>query len=126
MDVADFISKDFTYAIIGASNNQEKYGYKVTKDLKEAGYVVVPVNPKGGELFGLRTVTGLAAIDRHVDVVVFVVPPSVTVSVLHEVLALGITKVWMQPGSESQEAIAFCEQHGIDCVHDMCIMVQRS
>jgi predicted CoA-binding protein len=29
------INKDFLYAVVGASNNEEKYGYKVFKDLLE-------------------------------------------------------------------------------------------
>lgn len=125
MDIDEFINKGFTYAIVGASADEGKYGYKVTKDFSEAGYDVIPVNPKGGEVLGLRMAMGLAAIGRRVDVVVFVVPPSVTESVVHEVLALGITRVWMQPGSESDAAVAFCEEHGIACMHGLCIMVER-
>ncbi len=40
------ISKDYTYALVGASNTPEKYGYKVFKDLLEKGYYIFPVNPK--------------------------------------------------------------------------------
>ncbi|MBU0625936.1 CoA-binding protein [Patescibacteria group bacterium] len=31
----------------------------------------------------------------------------------------------MQPGSESDRAIAYCEMNGIECVHDACIMIDR-
>ncbi|MDH5439134.1 MAG: CoA-binding protein [Candidatus Bathyarchaeota archaeon] len=42
-----------------------------------------------------------------------------------ELGALGITKVWMQPGSESEKAIEYCEANGIDVVYGVCIMVER-
>ncbi len=124
------ISNDNTYAIVGASSSHEKYGYKVLKDLKEAGYNVVPINPKGGEILGLEVFTSLEEYlesdsQNEIDVVVFIVPPKVTESVLKQVKELGIDRVWMQPGSESEEAIQFCEDNGIDCVHNSCIMVQR-
>jgi len=54
-----------------------------------------------------------------------VVPPEVTEMVLTEVKMLGIKKVWMQPGSESAHAIAYCKANGIECVHDACIMLER-
>lgn len=126
MDISDFISKEYTYAVVGASANEEKYGFKVTQDLKEGGYDVIPVNPKGGSLLGLRMAEGLGSVGRRVDVVVLVVPPSVAASVVREVVALGITKVWFQPGSESEAALAFCEEHGVACVHGLCIMLERS
>jgi len=31
----------------------------------------------------------------------------------------------MQPGSESEKAIEYCIQNGMEVVHGVCIMVQR-
>jgi predicted CoA-binding protein len=38
---------------------------------------------------------------------------------------LGLKRIWMQPGAESQEAIAFCREHGIEVVYHACAMVHR-
>ena len=38
---------------------------------------------------------------------------------------LGITKVWMQPGSSSFDAIQYCEDNNIDCMHDVCVMLNK-
>ncbi|NOY06371.1 MAG: CoA-binding protein, partial [Chlorobi bacterium] len=35
----------------------------------------------------------------------------------------GIRRIWMQQGAESEEAIRFCEEHGINVVHGECIMM---
>jgi len=38
---------------------------------------------------------------------------------------LGIRKVWMQPGSESETALNFCKENSIEVVHGVCVMVER-
>jgi predicted CoA-binding protein len=39
---------------------------------------------------------------------------------------LGITKIWMQPISESETAIKFCGENGIDVVYGVCVMTERA
>lgn len=119
------IDKNFTYAIVGASNNPDKYGNKVLLDLKNSGYKVVPINPKETEIAGLKAHQKLSQFEGKFDVVVFVVPPNVTELVLEEVLKLGIKNIWMQPGSESSKAVSFCEKHKINHIYNACIMVNR-
>ena len=51
--------------------------------LRLAGYGgrVVPVNPKGGTIFGYEAVTSIAAIDPPVDLAVIVIRPDAIVEV---------------------------------------------
>ena len=46
------IEKENLIVIMGVSNNTEKYGYKIFKDLLSAGYRVKGINPKGGQTLG--------------------------------------------------------------------------
>ena len=124
------INPDYVYAIVGASNHREKYGYKVLIDFREGGYKVIPINPNAKEICGLKVYPTLSNYyDKNagekIDIVVFVVPAPVTEYVLKEVRKLGIAKVWLQPGSESPQAIKYCEDNKINCAHNMCIMVMR-
>ncbi|RLC71720.1 MAG: CoA-binding protein, partial [Chloroflexi bacterium] len=59
------------------------------------------------------------------DVVDIVVPPALTEKVVRQVHELGLPRVWMQPGSESEEAVRFCEEHGIAVIHDACAMINK-
>jgi len=59
------------------------------------------------------------------DVIDLVVPPKVPEHVVKTCKKLGIKKVWMQPGSESETAINFCRENGMDVVHGVCIMKER-
>jgi len=119
------VDKKNVIAIVGASRNPEKYGHRVYKDLKQAGYKVYPVNPNTDEVLGDKCYPNLKSLPQKPDVVDIVVQPSITEQIVQECMQLGITMVWMQPGSESEKAIKFCNENNIQVVHGECIMVQR-
>jgi len=122
--IAAFINKR-VWAIVGASHDPAKFGNKIVRDLHNAGYIVYPVNPKGGEIEGVKVYPSLADLPEEPDVVDIVVPPTVTEKVVRQVKALGLPRVWMQPGSESEDAVRFCEENGIAVVHDACAMISK-
>ena len=123
--IREFLDKRNTFAVVGASRNPEKYGHQVYKDLKEAGYKVYPVNPSTDQILGDKCYPSLEYLPAKPDVVDVVVPPKITERIVRTCKKLVITKVWMQPGSESESAIEFCDDNGIDTIHSICIMVER-
>ena len=123
--IKKFLDKKNTFAVVGASRNSKKYGYQLYKDLKEAGYEVYPVNPKAEEILGDKCYPGLEYLPTKPDVVDIVVPPRVTEEIVRTCKRLGITKIWMQPGSESEAAIRFCDNNNIEVVHSVCVMIER-
>ena len=120
-----FLNKKNVFAVVGASRNRQKYGYQVYRDLKNADYKVYPVNPNADEILGDRCYPSLENLPTNPDVINVVVPPKVTERIVKTCRKLGITKVWMQPGSESEMAIKFCDKNGIDVVHGVCVMIER-
>ncbi|MEM2147298.1 MAG: CoA-binding protein [Candidatus Bathyarchaeia archaeon] len=121
-----FLDKRNVFAVVGASRDPKKYGYQVYKDLKSAGYRVYAVNPNTPEILGDKCYPSIENLPVKPDVVNVVVPPKVTETVVKTCKKLGITKVWMQPGSESENAIRFCEENGIDVVYGACVMMERA
>lgn len=119
------INKNFSYAVVGASNTKEKYWYKVFKDLLDEGYKVLPINPSEKEILWIKVYPSLSEVKKNIDIVVFVTQPAITEKILEEVKMLGIKNVWLQPGAESKNAIEFCKNNSIECIHDACIMIQR-
>ncbi len=113
------------WAVIGVSTDREKYGNKIYLDLREAGYRVYAVNPKLSEVEGDRCYPNLSALPEKPAVVNLVVPPQATMGVVEECHKLGIERVWFQPGSESDEAIAKAESYGIYVLANACIMIQK-
>lgn len=122
--IADFVGRR-VWAVVGASEDPAKYGHRVFRSLHLAGYTVYPVNPRGGELEGVAMVPDLASLPEMPDVVNLVVPPGVTEQVVRQAKEMGLTRIWMQPGAESKEAIAYCREHHMQVVYDACAMVHR-
>jgi predicted CoA-binding protein len=120
-----FLDKKNIFAVVGASRDPEKYGYQVYKDLQEVGYKIYPVNPNADEILGDKCYPSLEKLPVVPDVVDVVVPPKITEQIVKKCKDIGVKKVWMQPGSESEEAIRFCEDNGIDIVYGVCVMVRR-
>jgi len=123
--ITEFLDKKNVFAVVGASRDPEKYGHQVFKDLRNAGYKVYCVNPNAGEVLGDVCYSNLVTLPVRPDVVDVVVPPKITEQVVKTCEELGIRKVWMQPGSESEEAIDFCRKNGIAVVHGVCVMIER-
>jgi len=93
------------------------------RDRRGAGYVVYPVNPRGGAIDGVTVYPRLIDLPQLPDVVDIVVPPSVTETIVREAYSLGLSRIWMQPGAESRTAIEYCRAHGLEVVYDACAMV---
>ena len=122
----DLVNRSYSYALVGATTNQDKYGYRVLNDLAGARFNIVGVNPKYSEIDGVPVYPTLKEVPQKPEVVIFVVPSKIGIKVLDEVVALGITKVWFQPGAESEEIRMKAQELGLSTMADgSCIMVAR-
>ncbi len=122
--IDDFIHRR-VWAVVGVSSDPAKYGNRIFRNLRAAGYQVYGVNPHTREVDGQPIYPSLEALPQQPEVVDMVVPPAVTEQVLQDCARLGLRRVWLQPGSESEAALRFCQEHGIAVVHDACAMVQK-
>ncbi|MBI2861462.1 MAG: CoA-binding protein [Chloroflexi bacterium] len=122
--IEEFVNER-VWAVVGASNNPQKYGQGIFNNLRQAGYVVYPVNPKETAVAGVSAFRRIQDLPEQPAVVDFATPPKVTEQVLLDCLDAGIERVWLQPGAESEAAIQFCQKHGIKVVYHTCAMVHR-
>ena len=112
-------------ALIGASNDSSKFGNQIYLDLRNKGYDIVPINPKEKKIEGDKAYASIDMMDRLPDIVNFVVPPQIAIKVARKAIDLGITHLWFQPGSESDELEELLrENHGIKYLINSCIMVE--
>lgn len=110
-------------AVIGVSSKSKGFGVAIFKHLLYRHFNVSAVNPNGGTINGRTIYKSLTEISSIVDTIITVVPPSETEKVVKEAHELGIQKVWMQSGSVSDAAVKFCEQKGMDVIHNQCIIM---
>jgi hypothetical protein len=111
------------WAVVGASNKHHTYGYKLYKKLKNYEYNVFPVNPNCDSVDGDPTYPSLRDLDEEVDVVNFVVNPSIGIEILKECIELGIKNIWLQPGTRSQEIKDLARENEINVVNS-CVLVE--
>lgn len=63
-------------AVVGASHNKEKVGYKIIENIKTCGYTgnVYPVNPEGGVILDYPVYRSIQEVPGEIDVVVIAIP----------------------------------------------------
>jgi predicted CoA-binding protein len=122
--ISDFVSRR-VWAVVGASHDRHKFGYSVFRSLRDAGYTVYPINPKGGELEGSQVYPSLADLPETPEVIDLVVPPAVSERMVEEAHRLGLSRIWMQPGAESETAITYCQEHDMQVVSNACATVYK-
>ncbi|OQX21333.1 MAG: hypothetical protein BWK75_03345, partial [Candidatus Altiarchaeales archaeon A3] len=104
--------------------DESKYGFKVFKNLISKNLRIYGVNPNADVVLNRKIYKKISEIPEKVDIVVIVVPPKITENIIDECKTLGINKIWMQPGSESGEAIKKAEIFGMNVTYKMCIMLE--
>ncbi|MGE0254713.1 MAG: CoA-binding protein [Alphaproteobacteria bacterium] len=87
-------------AVVGAGERPTSSGGAVMQMIARAGYRgrVVPVNPRGGRIFGHDAVAAIGAVSPPADLVVVVVRPDAVVEVVREAAAAGHRHVLVLPG----------------------------
>jgi uncharacterized protein len=117
----DFVAQK-TLAVVGVSRTHG-FGNRLYHHLKQKGYHVFPVNALADTVENERCCRRLDDLPEPVDGVVTVIPPAETEKVVEDCARLGVRRIWMQQGSESDKAIALCREKGISEVHGACLLM---
>lgn len=118
----DFLAQD-ALAVAGVSRHGRGYGYKVWRHLQSQGIRVYPINPKATQIEGETCYATVKDIPQPIGGVVTVVPPERTLEVVQHCIEVGVPRIWMQPGSESEEAIKLAEENGLDVMANACMLM---
>jgi len=112
-----------TIAVVGASADPAKPAHRIPAYLQGQGYRILPVNPRGGELFGEPVARSLAEVDGPVDVVDVFRPADEAPEIAREAVRVGAKVLWLQEGIESEEARRVAEAAGLTVVMNRCMGV---
>ena len=125
--VFDYLKKAKTIAVVGLSNREETAAYRVSKLMQEAGYTIIPVNPKlaGQTILGELTYASLQEIPVHVDIVDVFSRSEFLADVARDLIETDADVFWAQLGLESQEAAEVLRQAGRhQIVMNKCIKIE--
>ena len=116
-------NKNNVIALIGASNDKNKYGNKILLDLISKKHKVVPINPKEEIIAGLKTYKNVSEMSEKPSIINFVVPPNIGLKITKDLVEGGYDNYWYQPGAESQEISNYLKSQNKNYIDDKCIMV---
>ncbi|HEP1837064.1 CoA-binding protein [Streptococcus suis] len=125
--IFDYLKNAKTIAVVGLSSREETVAYRVSKLMQEAGYKIIPVNPKaaGGTILGELVYSSLAEIDQPIDIVDVFRRSEFLPEVAQEFIQSNAKVFWAQLGLESQEAEKLLRQAGRnDIVMNKCIKIE--
>ena len=112
------------FGVVGASTNREKYGNKVMRCYQQNGKRVIPVNPNETDIEGVACVATMSDLPPEAMSISMITPPAVTAKLVPMAIGKGIRNIWMQPGAEHPEAVAFCRDKGVNVIADgSCLLV---
>jgi hypothetical protein len=111
------------WAVVGATQKKDKFGYQMFKALIDNGNTVYPVSPKYEEIDGVKAYKSIKDIPEKIDVVGFIVNPEAGLKLIQDVIDLGIKNIWMQPGTRDPRIVEIATDNDINVVFS-CVMVE--
>jgi predicted CoA-binding protein len=112
------------FGVVGATTRRHKYGNKVLRCYQQAGRCAIPVNPRAAEVEGIACVASVLELPDEVKSLSVITPPAVTELIVEQAIEKGIEHVWMQPGAESERAVAAGRAAGMNVIADgSCVLV---
>lgn len=113
-------------AVVGASDDPEKYSNMAVRLLKEKGHRVFPVNPSLKNLEGLPVYASVSAIPEPIDTVSLYVSAKVSDKLAPEILKLAPRRILFNPGAENKPLEEKAAGQGIQALEACTLVMLRT
>ncbi|MBX9075678.1 CoA-binding protein [Streptococcus anginosus] len=127
--VKHYLENSKTIAVVGLSDREEATSHRVSKEMQERGYRIIPVNPRaaGGKILGETVYASLKGIPFSVDIVDVYRRSEFLPDVARDFLQANATIFWAQLGLENEEAEQILRAVGHDdIVMNRCIKQEHT
>jgi hypothetical protein len=120
--INEFLSLS-SIALIGASQNEKRFGNNVYIALKSKSFKVFPVNPKYNKIGEDICYPDIKSLPEKVDGVILLTSPANTDKILNSIIDSEIKYLWIQQGCGNKESVESAKSNNIKVISKKCILM---
>ena len=113
-------------AVLGASNNPEKYSYQAVMLLKEKGHTVFPVHPMLKEIEGMKVYASIKDVPQPVDTVSLYVSKEISSKLAEDIFSKSPRRIILNPGAENPELESKAKAKSIKTLNACTLVLLRT
>jgi acetyl coenzyme A synthetase (ADP forming)-like protein len=118
-----YLFEPASVAIIGASRDSNKIGYKFIENINASGYKgkLYPINPEGGEILGYKVYKTMSEIEGDVDMACIIIPAKYCMEAVKNcaekkvkfavIIASGFSEIGNS--AEERKIVSYAREHGM-------------
>jgi uncharacterized protein len=122
MSVKEILERYRTIAVVGLSSNPWRASYSVSRYMQNAGYRIIPVNPRETEVLGEKAYPTLDDVPQPFEIVDIFRRPEYVPDIVEAAIRRRARVIWMQLGVVNEAAAARGRAAGLEVVMDRCIL----
>ena len=115
-----------TVAVLGASDDPERYSYKAVKFLLEKGHEVFPVHPTLKQIDGQKVYASLKELPKPIDTLSLYVSKEISSKLASEILESKPKRIIFNPGAENPELESQASRQGIKTLEACTLVLLRT
>jgi acetyltransferase len=120
-------------AVIGASRTAGKLGHSVLQNIIQHGYggAVYPINPRAGDILGLKCYPSVSEVPGPIDLAVILIPSTVVADSLREcgekgvagavIISAGFREVGAEGWQRERELVEIADTYGMRLIGPNCL-----
>lgn len=124
-EIASLLRETRVIAVVGLSSRPWRASYGVSEYMRDAGYRIIPVNPREQEVLGEKAYARLEDVPEPVDMVNIFRRAEFVLEIVDAAIRIGAKSVWMQEGVVHEAAAKRAREAGLVVVMDRCLLKEH-
>lgn len=113
-------------AVVGLSDSPNRTSFQVAKAMQDAGYKILPVNPKVEEVLGEKAYKSLEDINEPFEIINVFRKSEYLPNIAKEAVKTDAKIFWAQQGVYNETAYNYLDDQDFTVIMDSCIKVVHS
>lgn len=110
-------------AVVGVSRDSKKFGNALVKELKTKEYNLYPVHPEMETAEDVKCYPSVEALPDEVTAMIISTKPERTTEIVKQAIARGIKQIFLQQGSQNDEAVNYALENGANIIQRRCALM---